>query len=335
MTRRTPWPRSIVWEVTARCNLRCGHCYNYWTAPGQALPADLGTREALRVLERLQAGGRAIRTLTFTGGEPLLRPDLGTLVAGARRLLPGVELNLATNGLLLTPPLAVELRRSGLGTVQLSLLSARPALHERMTGGPGTFARTLEAIACAKGAGLGVAVFFVATRENIADLPGTARLAAALGADTVVFNRFQPGGRGLANWRRLTPAPEQLARALEQFAGLRPSINLGMGTLVPPCEVGLHLEPRRPRLCPIGTANAYPTIGPDGRLRPCNHTPVAAGSLLASPLGDLLESACLARPAFGGLPPRCADCRFIRYCQGGCPAAQALAGECIYSAGEG
>lgn len=326
-----PLPQSIVWEITARCNLQCGHCYNVWTAPGRRTPVDLDTADAFRLLANIQCARKSLKSLTFSGGEPLLRHDLPEIIAETRRLLPRTQLNVATNGQLLSFERATALKASGVRTVQLTLLSASPDVHDRMAGVPGAFNQTMQAIACAKRAGLLAAVFFVATRENIADFPGTAKLAVALGADTVVFNRFQPGGRALAAWRTFTPSPEQLEGALRRFGELRSLVNMSMGTLIPPCEVPNRVEPNRPQGCPIGTVNAYPAIGPDGSLRPCNHTPVTSGRLLESPLAELLKLSCMGQLKPERLPAECVECRFLRTCRGGCLAARELVGEPIYA----
>jgi PqqA peptide cyclase len=323
--------RSIVWEITARCNLQCQHCYNVWNAPGMEMPSDLDTADAFRLLANIQCAREVLKSLTFSGGEPLLRNDLLAIIAETRRLLPKVQLTIATNGQRLSLEMARDLKTSGVQTVQFTLLSACPGVHDRMMGGLGAFNQTMQAITFAKRAGLLVAVFFVATRTNIADFPGTAKLAVALGADAVVFNRFQPGGRSLATWQNFTPSPQQLEDAMRRFGELRSTVDVSMGTLIPPCEVPFLVEPRRPQGCPIGTAYAYPTIGPNGSLRPCNHTPLTSGSLLESPLTELLKSPCMRRPLPERLPVECVDCRFRKTCQGGCLAARELVGKPIYN----
>lgn len=317
-------PRSLVWEVTSRCSLPCVHCYNVWSR-GEHM-AELAPGDRLRLVERLAPHRRALRALTLSGGEPLLLSDLEQLVAGIRRVLPRAQINIATNGLLLTPQRARALRRAGASAVQLTLLSARPDIHDGLVGQQGAQMMVLAAFAAAKQAGLGIASFFVGTRRNIEGLPGAAKLALALGADAVVFNRFQPGGRGLSRWRELTPTPDQLARAVTEIQRLRARAPLALGTPLPPCEaVGLEVLS-----CPIGTRNAYPCIGPDGNLRPCNHWPVGGGSLLERPLEQLLKQPLFRRPP-GAPAPECQGCRWTR-CRGGCPAARTLAGAAIYRA---
>ena len=202
---------------------------------------------------------------------------------------------------------------------------------------PGSLRGVLASIANAKAAGALVAAFFVAMRDNIGDWPGAAKLAVGAGADAVVFNRFQPGGRGLANWKHLAPEPGQLVEALAQARDLESLCTVNLGTIVPPCELRgaapAHLGSSRfhhPVACPVGTESAYPCIGPDGTLRPCNHTPRAAGSLLEEDFPVLMRSPCMTRRE-ADTPPECRCCADFPRCGGGCPSARREAGEPIYA----
>lgn len=75
-------PYVISWNPTARCNLRCKHCY---IDASKALPAELTTAEAQRILDEIAEVNRET-ILILTGGEPLLRPDLGELLERASSL---------------------------------------------------------------------------------------------------------------------------------------------------------------------------------------------------------------------------------------------------------
>ncbi|MHC4714779.1 MAG: radical SAM protein [Planctomycetota bacterium] len=331
MVARLPLPRNIVWEATARCNYACRYCYNVWTAPGGRTREDLGGVDMRRIIETIAACVPRLRTLTFSGGEPLLRDDLTALVSETKRILPRTQLSVATNGRLLSRDKARELKEAGVTAVQITTLSANPEVHDELAGMAGALESAVAAITRAKSAGMLVAAFFVATRCNIGDLPGAAKLALATGADTVIFNRFQPGGRALAHWKELTPSVRQLETAWRQIAELRKVGGLSLATILPPCETpNLKRTRKNVMSCPIGTRNAYPAIDPAGNLRPCNHSPIVAGSLLESPFVELLAHPSMLQSA-ADLPAECADCRWSRRCRGGCPAARHLAGEQIYA----
>ncbi len=323
-----PLPRAFVHEVTARCDLHCAHCYCPWTAAGAAEPRELRVSGIEIVADRLAALPARVEALTLTGGEPLLRDDLADIVAIYRRRLPRAQIAVATNGQHLDDGAAKALRRAGVSSAQLTLLGPSPELHDRLVGKKGAFDRTLRAVANAKACRLDVAVFFVAMRENAEQFLATACLALAVGADAIVFNRVQPGGRGLRGFAGRSPTPEQLRACLRDATASELTVRMGLGTAIPPLEALAHRSIARWNGCPIGTRDAYPTIGPDGLVRPCNHSPRAAGSLLAAPLREIIRAAPMRA---GTVPEECRGCEHEAGCRGGCPAARELAGAPIYA----
>ncbi|MCJ7831772.1 MAG: radical SAM protein, partial [Dehalococcoidia bacterium] len=85
----------IAWNVTRRCNLHCAHCYT--DSFDRDYEGELTTDEAKRVIDDLAAFGAPV--ILFTGGEPLLRPDLPELVAHTQGR--GIRIVISTNGTLL------------------------------------------------------------------------------------------------------------------------------------------------------------------------------------------------------------------------------------------
>ena len=121
-------PYLISWNVTRRCNLRCKHCY---IDASTAMPGELSTREALRVLGEIAEVNRET-ILILTGGEPLLRPDLDVLVGRAASL--GMMVVLGTNGTMLTVDRACALAERGLAGVGISLDSLASERHDEFRG---------------------------------------------------------------------------------------------------------------------------------------------------------------------------------------------------------
>ena len=95
-------PVNLTWEVTLACNLRCRHCLS---ASGHPAPRELGTREALHLVDQLHGAG--VFQVNFGGGEPFLRPDFEAILEAChdRRLMTCVS----TNGTLLTAERAERL----------------------------------------------------------------------------------------------------------------------------------------------------------------------------------------------------------------------------------
>lgn len=149
--------RDLRISVTDRCNLRCGYCMPADVfGPGYAfLPrAEILTFEEIARVVEIMAG-LGLRKVRLTGGEPLLRRELSSLV----RLLAGSglidDLALTTNGLLLAAQ-AENLRRAGLQRVTVSLDALDDATFRRMSGTRRPVREVLDGLAAAKRAGLGV-----------------------------------------------------------------------------------------------------------------------------------------------------------------------------------
>src|SRR5574340_4515 len=105
----------VVWNTTKQCNLKCVHCY----AKATYGPAkdELTHEEGLALLQDLKDFG--VPVVLFSGGEPLMRPDLFELVEQA--VAHGMRAVISTNGTLITPEVAGRLKGFGLSYVGISL----------------------------------------------------------------------------------------------------------------------------------------------------------------------------------------------------------------------
>lgn len=122
--------RDLRVSVTPRCNFRCTYCDPLGL--GHADPVGtLSVQDVAHVLEA--AVGLGMRSVRFTGGEPLLRRELPEMIACAKRL--GVEdVAITTNATLLERRLDALLA-AGLDRVNISLDAVSPAVFRRATGG--------------------------------------------------------------------------------------------------------------------------------------------------------------------------------------------------------
>jgi radical SAM protein with 4Fe4S-binding SPASM domain len=163
----------------------------------------------------------------------------------------------------------------------------------------------------------------VATRLNLATWHDTVEMAVALGLDGLMFNRFNPGGRGRENIEALQATPADLQAALDTAERLSEQYGIGISCSIamPPC---LFDTKRYKRLsfgfCAAGTARAYYTLDPLGNVRPCNHSATILGNIRRQSFAAMAQSAAMrcfldARPGF------CEGCAMALECQGGCKAA--------------
>jgi cyclic pyranopterin phosphate synthase len=137
-------------SVTDRCNLRCVYCMPESGVPLQRHEDILRYEEIARLVR--VAASLGIYKVRLTGGEPLVRPQLASLVAMLARI-PGLDdLSLTTNGMLLAAQ-ARELAQAGLDRVNVSLDTLRP---ERFTGMTrcGHLEQALAGLEAAQAAGL-------------------------------------------------------------------------------------------------------------------------------------------------------------------------------------
>ena len=112
-------------SLTSRCNLSCIYCH----AEGEKNPdAEMSAEEIIEIMNVAAKFG--IRSIKFTGGEPLLRPDILDII---RAVPPGIESSVTTNGILLGN-MAEPLKRAGLCRVNVSLDSLNPDTYKRITG---------------------------------------------------------------------------------------------------------------------------------------------------------------------------------------------------------
>src|SRR3972149_6235349 len=137
-------PISVLFEVTHRCNLGCDHCYLTEGPVGRPKPTreELTLEEIRPVLDQLAEAGTLF--LTLSGGEGVMRRDFLQIRAHARSR--GFSVTVFTTGTLLTPETATELVDLHPLSVEVSIYSARPEVHDRIPRLPRTRARSLRAL---------------------------------------------------------------------------------------------------------------------------------------------------------------------------------------------
>jgi radical SAM protein with 4Fe4S-binding SPASM domain len=187
-----PWPRLVFWETTAACNLVCSHCRRTEIADGAA-PDQLTTEEAIRLIDEVSAWGRTI--LVFSGGEPLLRPDIFPLLEHARE--KGLMVALATNGTLIDQTVAGRIRKAGVDRVSISFDGADEATHDAFRRMPGSFREALAGAREVRAQGVALQLNVTVARHNVAQLDRMVDLAKELGAAALHFFLLVPVGCGM------------------------------------------------------------------------------------------------------------------------------------------
>lgn len=179
----------VVWNMTRRCNLKCAHCYA--KASGVQGGDAISTEKAKEIIEDLAAFGSPV--MLFSGGEPLAREDLAELAAFATQR--GMRAVISTNGTLITPEKARELKAASLSYVGISL-DGMEDIHDRFRGVRGSFKKALEGIANCQAEGLKVGLRFTISRRNVSEIPGIFRLLKDLEIPRACFYHLVYSGRG-------------------------------------------------------------------------------------------------------------------------------------------
>ncbi len=154
----------VVWNITRRCNLSCMHCYA--DSHDRAYPGELATAEGRALIDDLASFGAP--TVIFSGGEPLIRPDVFELAAYARER--GLRAVLSTNGTLITEDAARRIRQAGFAYVGVSLDAIGP-LHDKIRGKKGAYAAALAGMRHCRDQGVRVGLRVTIHRKNVAELP--------------------------------------------------------------------------------------------------------------------------------------------------------------------
>ena len=250
-------PLGLLAELTYRCPLHCPYCSNPVAVPDSP---ELTLSEWFRVLAEARQLG--VLQLHLTGGEPLVRPDLVSLVVQAREL--GFYVSLVTSGVGLDPRRASELAQAGLDHVQLSLQDADRVAAEEVAGARVTD-RKRAAARAVTALGLPLTINVVLHRGNIGRIAPIADLAATLGADRLELAHTQYYGWALLNRSALLPTREQVLAA--EQAVMRARV-LHHDTLEILYVVADYHEPY-PKPCMHGWGRRHIVIAPDGRALPC------------------------------------------------------------------
>jgi 12,18-didecarboxysiroheme deacetylase len=179
----------VVWNCTRRCNLRCVHCYSH--SADLRYPGEMTTEQGVALLEDLAAFGAPV--VLFSGGEPMLRPDLFDLASRATQL--GMRAVISTNGTLIDPKSAERLRQVGLSYVGVSLDGMRET-NDKFRGREGAFDHALAGIRNCRQAGIKVGLRFTINNRNVADVSDIFNLLRDEDIPRVCFYHLVYAGRG-------------------------------------------------------------------------------------------------------------------------------------------
>jgi radical SAM protein with 4Fe4S-binding SPASM domain len=304
-----PAPYRMDLALTYSCQNDCGHCYNE-DRPKE----ELSVAEWKLALDTLWEVG--IPHVVFTGGEPTLYKGLRDLIIKSEEL--GQVTGLVTNGReLRTPGYLKDLVSVGLDHVQVTLLSHRRSVHDKLVCSEGAWEETVAGLKSAVAEDLYVSTNTTILRENFPDVEETARFLIGLGVRNLAFNSVIRSGGGKdaegVTYEQLIPLLVRLQDVTKE-AGVK----LIWYTPTPYCElnpVNMGLGIKQCTACSINMA-----IEPDGTVLPCQSFYKPLGNILKDPWERIWDhELCKRFRTRGYMADRCKECGLADVCGGGCP----------------
>ena len=243
------FPAFMFISVTNQCNLKCQGCWVTTAKPARSLEPEL--------LDRIitQSKQQECRFFGILGGEPLLYPRLFNILARH----PDCYFQVFTNGTVLTPEIAAEMRRLGNVTPLVSLEGLEEVSDERR-GGARVFQRSLQGVENCHHAKLLTGVATSVCKSNFKDLVSEkfARDLCQRGVHYLWYYIYRPVGEDPAN--DLCLSPEEIL-ALRRFM-------VDIRGRIPMMIVDAYWDHEGRALCPAATGISH-HIGPMGDLEPC------------------------------------------------------------------
>jgi AdoMet-dependent heme synthase len=180
-------PLNAMLEVTYRCNQACVHCFI-----AEDTHEELATQEIFALLDELALAGTL--SVTFTGGEALLREDFFDLAAYARQ--QNMAVNLMSNGTLIDDASAREMQRLHFSSICLSLFGTTASTHETVTRRQGSFTKIFTALEILRRNNLAVDIKTPVLKINAAEFMEVHRLCQDLGLQYNAYPFLTPTTQG-------------------------------------------------------------------------------------------------------------------------------------------
>ena len=318
----------VSWNTTNACNMYCAHCYR---DAGCKAEEELSTAEAKTLLEQIARAG--FKIMIFSGGEPLLRPDILELVAYATQL--GLRSVFGTNGTLITPEMARELKKAGAMGMGISLDSLDAAKHNKFRSFEGAWEGAVRGMRNCRAAGLPFQIHTTVMDWNQSELEAMTDFAVAEGAVAHHFFFLVPTGRAKTIEEESLRA-EAYEDVLTRIMKKQQQVDIELKPTCAPQFMRiadqLGMKTRFRRGCLAGTS--YCIISPRGKVQPCAYLNMELGDVRETPFDEIWKNnEVLQKLRTLEYEGGCGSCKYKRSC-GGCRARAAFYHEGNYMAEE-
>ncbi len=200
----------VVWNITRTCNLKCIHCYS--SSENKKYSGELTFVEAKNVIDDLAQF--KVPSILFSGGEPLMRPDIFELANYARK--KGLSITLSTNGTLITKQIARKIKDTEFNYVGISL-DGIGEVNDRFRGTTGAFEKTCIAFRNCKEVGQKVGLRLTLTRHNFLEIEKIFDFVKKEEIERVCFYHLAYSGRA-RELKNDTLTPQETKQAIDLIA---------------------------------------------------------------------------------------------------------------------
>ncbi|MFH1810027.1 MAG: radical SAM protein [Pseudomonadota bacterium] len=314
---RVRFPTLAEIALTYGCQNRCQFCYA--SSPRREHERrPMTTAQVMQVMDKIFHQAH-VPSLSFTGGESTLRPDLGQLIAHGKRL--GLRTNLISNGLRLADAsFARSLVDAGLDSAQISLEAAQAEVHDRIVGKSGAHARTVEGVRQLQRLGIHVHTNTTLCADNLDLAPDLLHFVARdLGLSTLSMNMVIRTGEALGR-PPIGVRYSQVARRLPSLLELARDLELRLVwySPIPYCMFNPALHGQGAKSC--ACVDGILSVDPTGQVLPCSSFEQGLGSLLDEDYATIRHSRAARywhRREY--VPAPCQHCPDLDLCAGACP----------------
>lgn len=266
------YPPQMTLELTAKCNFSCPYCYCVWHEYPLLASGEIGTAGWERILNKCAED--RVRSILFTGGKVLLRPDFLDILRHARACLPMSRLSLFTNASLLDEAL---IRRFKSFRLHLATSLQGLSTYGAMTGTALDGNRLLAIVAHAAELKWPMTVSMTITSANIDEATDMFVAAARSGAKTIQLYPVMVGGRADSHPELMITRQqwESVKNRIRALPDKRVPYSFGNEFI---CECRADAEKSMldkwgggdTKPCPAG--KSFGAVGPNGIFRSCIHS---------------------------------------------------------------
>jgi len=295
-------PESLHIELTECCPLSCPMCYKSSTK------SELPINFLLDVIR--QASEMKVFQIALGGGEPLVYPDLLTVVKEISR--HKMASTITTSGFGLTNELVKALSQAGLNHIQVSLSGSSDVVHSLSRSG---FKYGIEALSILQQFEISYGINWVARMDNIDDFPEMIVLAQAHRVDNINILRYKPSsGEDYANIALSSEKTYLLERIIRNTKGIKIKVDSAFSNLR--CKLNEQIS----FMSGCGAGRRFLAVNACGEYAPCSHvnmkeSPTAHAEHLKHAWYHS-ENLAMFRNLSKNITAPCNDCDYLNGCYG-------------------